>query len=241
MRLSDYKVLTFDVYGTLIDWETGMVNGLKPLTDRVGQSLSRDQVLEAHAYHESTTQRQTPAKRYSELLAVVYKRIAEEWGISVGWDECVVYGQSVANWPAFPDSAEALKYLKQHYKLVVLSNVDNTSFAFSNAKLQVDFDAVYTAADVGSYKPSPRNFEYMINNLKRLGLEKSDILHTAESMFHDHAPANEFGLANCWIYRRHDQEGFGATMNPGDIPKYDLQFNNMADMATAHQAEIAAS
>lgn len=240
MRLSDYKVLTFDVYGTLIDWETGMVNGLKPLTDRVGQSLSRDQVLEAHAYHESTTQRQTPAKRYSELLAVVYKRIAEEWGISVGWDECEVYGQSVANWPAFPDSAEALKYLKQHYKLVVLSNVDNTSFAFSNAKLEVDFDAVYTAGDVGSYKPSPRNFEYMINNLKRLGLEKSDILHTAESMFHDHAPANEFGLANCWIYRRHDQEGFGATMNPGDMPKYDFQFNSMADMARAHQAEIAA-
>ena len=240
MRLSDYKVLTFDVYGTLIDWETGMVNGLKPLTDRVGQNLSRDQVLEAHAYHESTTQRQTPAKRYSELLAVVYKRIAEEWGISVSWDECETYGQSVANWPAFPDSAEALRYLKQHYKLVVLSNVDNNSFAHSNAKLQVDFDAVYTAGDIGSYKPSPRNFEYMIENLKRLGLEKSDILHTAESMFHDHAPANEFGLANCWIYRRHDQEGFGATMNPGDMPKYDFQFNSMAEMAKAHQAEIAA-
>ena len=240
MRLSDYKVLTFDVYGTLIDWETGMVNGLKPLTDRVGQNLSRDQVLEAHAYHESTTQRQTPAKRYSELLAVVYKRIAEEWGISVSWDECETYGQSVANWPAFPDSAEALRYLKQHYKLVVLSNVDNNSFAHSNAKLQVDFDAVYTAGDIGSYKPSPRNFEYMIENLKRLGLEKSDILHTAESMFHDHAPANEFGLANCWIYRRHDQEGFGATMNPGEMPKYDFQFNSMAEMAKAHQAEIAA-
>ncbi len=239
MRLSDYKVLTFDVYGTLIDWETGMVNGLKPLTDRAAGALTRDQILEAHAFHESTTQRQTPAKRYSELLAVVYKRLAEEWEIPVTWDECEVYGQSVANWPAFPDSAEALKYLKQHFKLVVLSNVDNVSFAHSNAKLEVSFDAAYTAGDIGSYKPSPRNFEYMLENLARLGLQKSDILHTAESMFHDHAPANQFGLANCWIYRRHDQEGFGATMNPGDMPKYDFQFNSMADMVNAHKAEMS--
>jgi len=239
MRLSDFKVLTFDVYGTLIDWETGMVAGLEPLTAKVGRALSRDEILEAHAYHESTTQAQTPAKRYSELLAVVYKRLAEEWGVAVSWDECLAYGASVANWPAFPDSAEALAYLKQHYKLVVLSNVDNASFAHSNAKLGVDFDARYTAEDIGSYKPSPRNFDYMLANLARLGLGKDAILHTAESMFHDHAPANAFGLANCWIYRRHDQQGFGATRHPGDMPRTDFTFHSMAEMVAAHQAEQA--
>ena len=239
MRLTDFKALTFDVYGTLIDWESGMVAGLKPLTDQVSQSLTRDQILEAHAYHESTTQRQIPAKLYSDLLAVVYKRLAEEWGVAVSWDECEVYGRSVQHWPAFADSAGALQYLKRYYKLVILSNVDNASFAHSNKRLEVDFDARYTAEDVGSYKPSPRNFDYMIENLARLGIQKNEILHTAESMFHDHAPANKFELANCWIYRRHDQEGFGATMNPGDMPTTDFTFNSMADMVKAHQAELS--
>ena len=241
MRLSDFKALTFDCYGTLIDWETGMVNGLKPLTDRLSPGLPRDAILEAHAFHESTAQRSTPAKAYSELLAVVYKRLAEEWDVAVGWDECLAYGASVKDWPAFPDSAEALRYLKRHYKLVILSNVDNASFAHSNAKLGVDFDAIYTAGDIGSYKPAPRNFDYLIDNLARRGIGKGDILHTAESMFHDHAPANDFGLANCWIYRRHDQGGFGATMTPAEMPTWDFMFHSMADMAAAHRAETAAA
>ena len=239
MKLRDFKALTFDVYGTLIDWESGMVAGLKPLTDRVKPVLSRDEILEAHAFHESTTQRFTPAKDYKQVLATVYKRVAEDWGVSVTWDDCLVYGRSVANWPAFDDSAAALAYLGQHYKLIVLSNVDNESFAFSNAKLGNCFDAEYVAGDIGSYKPNPRNFEYMLENLSRLGLGKADILHTAESMFHDHAPANAAGLANCWIYRRHDQTGFGATMRPEEMPSYDFRFNSMADLVEAHKRECA--
>ena len=238
MQLTKYKALTFDVFGTLIDWETGMVNGLKPLTNKVSQSLSRDDILEAHAFYESSTQSQTPAKIYSQLLATVYKRLAEEWDVPVDWAECLAYGKSVQDWPAFADSASALQYLKRYFKLVVLSNVDNASFAHSNQKLQVDFDAVYTAEDIGSYKPSQRNFEYMLANLKRLHIEKGDILHTAESMFHDHAPANICGLNNCWIYRRHDREGFGATMHPGDMPSYGVMFKSMADLVKAHQAEL---
>lgn len=238
MALTDYKALTFDVYGTLIDWETGMVNGLKPLTDKVG-GLSRDTILEAHAFHESTTQKWTPAKPYSQLLATVYKRLAEEWRVKVSWQECLQYGASVKDWPAFPDSADALAYLKDHYKLVVLSNVDNASFAHSDAKLGHPFHMVYTAEDVGSYKPAPRNFDYMLDNLARVGIAKGDILHTAESMFHDHGPANQAGLANCWIYRRHDKEGFGATMNPGEMPHYDMVFNSMAELVAAHKSERA--
>ncbi len=239
MKLSDFKALTFDVYGTLIDWESGMVDALKPLTDKVSRTLTRDDVLEAHAYYESTTQRWTPGKRYSELLPVVYRRLAEEWGVDVTWEECVAYGLSVRQWPAFDDSREALTYLKRHFKLVVLTNTDNLSFSGSNARLGVAFDGVYTAEDIGSYKPDDRNFEYMIEMLARQGVQKHEILHTAESMFHDHAPANKHGLANCWIYRRHDKAGFGATMDPGEMPKVDFQFNSMMDMARAHQAELA--
>lgn len=240
MRLTDFKALTFDCYGTLIDWESGMVEALRPLTAKVGRGLSRDQVLEAHARHESSQQLQTPVKTYSDLLATVYRRLAEEWGVSVDWDECLAYGDSVKDWPAFHDSAGALQYLKKHYKLVILSNVDNHSFAASNRKLQVAFDAVYTAEDIGSYKPSARNFDYMLDNLASLGVAKGEILHTAESMFHDHAPANRHGLASCWIYRRFDQDGFGATMNPGEMPKYDFRFNSMADLAKAHQEALRA-
>jgi 2-haloacid dehalogenase len=235
MKLTDFKALTFDCYGTLIDWESGMIEALKPLTGKLSRALSRDEILEAHARHESSQQIQTPAKPYRELLAIVYRRLAEEWGVPVSWSECAAYGRSVKDWPAFADSAGALQYLKQHYKLVILSNVDNESFSASNEKLKVDFNAVYTAEDVGSYKPSSRNFEYMLAKLKTLGIQKEQILHTAESMFHDHGPANAFGLASCWIYRRHDRQGFGATMVPAEMPKYDFRFTSMAGLVEAHQ------
>jgi 2-haloacid dehalogenase len=238
MRLTEFKALSFDCYGTLIDWESGMIEALKPLTGRLGRSLSRNEILEAHARHESAQQLQTPGRLYRDLLAIVYRRLAEEWGIAVSWSECLAYGRSVGNWPAFTDSPGALQYLKRHYKLAVLSNTDNESFAGSNERLQVAFDAVYTAEDVGSYKPADGNFDYMLRNLEGLGIRKHEILHVAESMFHDHAPANAHGLANCWIYRRYDQEGFGATMNPGKMPRYDFRFNSMADLAKAHQEDL---
>ena len=138
----------------------------------------------------------------------------------------------------FPTQPGALAYLKQHYKLVILSNVDNENFSFSNRKLGVDFDAIYTAEDIGSYKPSLSNFEYMLARLAERGIAKDVILHTAESMFHDHKPANAVGLKSCWIYRRHADEGFGATMHPGDMPAYDFRFTSMGELAKAHQAEV---
>jgi 2-haloalkanoic acid dehalogenase type II len=131
----------------------------------------------------------------------------------------------------FPTAGKSLGYLKQHDKLVILSSA---SFSQSNGNLGVTFDAIYTAENIGPYKPSPRNFDYMLAQLERRGISKSDILHTAESLFHDHAPAMQYGLANCWIYRRHDQEGFGATMNPSDF-----RFNSMANLVKVHQAEAS--
>ncbi|MEX3786585.1 MULTISPECIES: haloacid dehalogenase type II [Paraburkholderia] len=238
MKLTDFEALTFDCYGTLIDWESGIFEALQPLLERARTPLTRDQVLEAHARHESSQQIFTPAKRYQELLSIVYKRMAEEWGLPYTHEECVAYGRSIRNWPAFPDSAAALQYLKQHYKLVILSNIDNESFTYSNARLQVEFDAIITAEDVGSYKPSPRNFEYMLQKLDQRGIRKGKILHTAESLFHDHKPANEFGLASCWIYRRHSQPGFGATMDPGSQPNLDFRFNSMADFVDAHREAL---
>jgi putative hydrolase of the HAD superfamily len=238
MLLTDFDALTFDCYGTLIDWESGMVEALKGLTGRVKRPLSRDQILEAHARHEASQQLYTPARRYRKLLPIVYKRLAEEWGVHASHEECAEYGLSIENWPAFADSPAALQYLKKHFKLVILSNVDNESFQASNRRLQVEFDAIYTAEDIGSYKPAARNFDYMLEKIGGLGVKKEKILHTAESLFHDHGPANACGLKSCWIFRRHGQEGFGATMNPGDMPHVDFTFNSMAELAKAHQEQM---
>ena len=236
-RLTDFKALTFDCYGTLIDWESGMIEALRPLTERVGRTLGRNEIFEAHAQQESRQQRYTPTMRYSELLAVVHKRLAEQWGVPTTVKECETYGRSIPEWPAFADSAASLAYLKQHFKLIILSNVDNASFAHSNRKLGVEFDAIYTAEDIGSYKPSARNFDYLTDQLATLGLAPTDILHTAESLFHDHVPAAARGLATCWIFRRHGQEGFGATMEPEAVPKTDFRFHSMEGLVKAHQQE----
>jgi 2-haloacid dehalogenase len=238
MRLTDYKALSFDCYGTLIDWESGMVEALRGLTSRANVKLSRDEILQAHARHESEQQAQTPGKLYRDLLPIVYKRLAEQWGVSVTVEECEEYGRSVRDWPAFVDSPGALQYLKKYFKLIILSNVDNRTFKYSNDRLEVEFDAIYSAEDIGAYKPSDKNFDYMTAHLADLGLEPKDVLHTAESLFHDHIPGNRHGFASCWIYRRHAQEGYGATMNPSEMPRIDFRFNSMADLVKAHQAEI---
>jgi 2-haloalkanoic acid dehalogenase type II len=240
MHLTDFDALTFDCYGTLIDWESGMIAALKGLTDRVQRPLTRDQILEAHARHESSQQAYTPTKLYRDVLSIVYKRMAEEWGVHATHEDCVAYGRSIGDWPAFEDSPGALQYLKQHYRLAILSNVDNESFRASNRRLQVQFDAIYTAEDIGSYKPAARNFEYMLEKLGERGIAREKILHTAESMFHDHKPANDLGLRSCWIFRRHAQQGFGATMNPGATPKVDFTFHSMGELADAHRNEMRA-
>jgi 2-haloacid dehalogenase len=240
MKLTDYRVLTFDCYGTLIDWEAGIYAALQPLLAKATTPLSKDDVLETFARHESSQEAETPQMIYSDVLTAVHRRLADQWGLAASDADHRLFGNSVPDWPAFPDSAEALAYLKQHYKLVILSNVDRTSFAGSNARLGVSFDAIYTAQDIGSYKPDLSNFRYMLDHLAELRIDKSDILHTAQSLFHDHAPAKAVGLASAWIDRRHATGGFGATMAPPAGASYDVRFNSMADFAAAHRAERAA-
>ena len=242
MKLTDFKVLTFDCYGTLIDWEAGIFNALAPLVAKAGNAaLGRDKLLELYAVEEAEQEVETPAMPYAQLLSVVYHRLAKSWGVKVTNEEANIFGASVPDWPAFPDSAASLQYLKKFYKLVILSNVDRLSFRSSNARLQVEFDAIYTAQDIGSYKPSLNNFDYMLSRLKQdFGLNLGDVLHTAQSLFHDHAPANAKGLASAWIDRRHADGGWGATPPPPGSPKYDFRFESMAALVKAHQEQLRA-
>ncbi len=237
-RLTDFAVLAFDCYGTLIDWEGGIYTALQPMLARLPAPPGRDAVLELFAREESAQQAETPAMIYAELLGVVHGRVARVLGAAEDATEAKAFGASVPAWPAFPDSAEALSYLKHHYKLVILSNVDRESFRGSNARLAVAFDAIYTAQDVGSYKPSPRNFDYLITKQAQLGVPRERILMTAQSLFHDHAPAKRAGLRSAWIDRRHGQEGWGATMPPPEDAAYEFRFDSMTDLASAHAAAL---
>ena len=239
MLLKQFRALTFDVYGTLIDWERGIIEGLKPLIQSSGQIINKKEILESHAHYESEEQQRTPNKPYCKVLEAVYRRLAGQWQISIDLKQCELYGRSIQNWPAFPDSQKALKYLRKHFTLIVLSNVDNKSFCFSNEKLGKPFHITYTAEDIGHYKPSPKTFEFMLDDLFRKGFEKNELLHVAESMFHDLVPANKFGIANCHIYRRYKKSGFGAAMTPRQIPHCDLTFRTMAEFAEAHRREFS--
>ena len=240
MRLTEFRVLTFDCYGTLIDWESGIFTALQPLLRKAATPLARDAALELFARHESAQEAKTPTMLYSDVLTAVHRSLADALGLSTSDDEDRRFGASVPDWPAFADSASSLQYLKKYYQLVILSNVDRKSFEGSRKRLGVEFDAVYTAQDVGSYKPDSANFVYLLDHLKQRGLERADILHTAQSLFHDHAPAKQAQLTSAWIDRRHEQKGWGATMPPPEGSAFDFHFTSMADMVKAHQDDLRA-
>ncbi len=241
MRLSDHKVLTFDCYGTLIDWESGIWDALQPLLMFNGrESIKRRDGLVAFATAETTQEHDNPHLLYPQLLTRTHADIAASFGLETTDDLNQAFGRSVPSWPAFPDTADALRILKRHFKLVILSNVNREGFAASNRKLGVEFDAVYTAQDIGSYKPNPANFQYMLNHLASdFGLRKADVLHTAQSIHHDHVQARKFGLDNVWIDRqRLSQSGdWGATAAVDELPETNFLFFTMMEMAEAVESE----
>jgi 2-haloalkanoic acid dehalogenase type II len=242
-RLTEFKVLTFDCYGTLIDWETGIWDALQPLLmHNACEDVTRDDGLQAFATIEGRQQAETPALRYPLVLSRVHAAIAQRFGLESTLDLDDAFGRSVPYWPAFADSADALRILKRHYRLVILSNVHREGFAASNRRLGVSFDAIYTAEDIGSYKPDAANFVYLLDHLRdELGLERADVLHTAQSLRHDHVPARAHGLANAWIDRQRLSGGgaWGATAQVQERPPHDFLFFSLMEMANAVAAERA--
>jgi 2-haloalkanoic acid dehalogenase type II len=157
-------------------------------------------------------------------------------GFEVTDADAAALGSSVGDWPAFPDSAEALARLKQHYRLIILSNVHREGFAASNRRLGVEFDAILTAQDIGSYKPNPANFNALLSKADEMGVAEGRLLHVAQSLFHDHVPAKAKRLPSVWINRRQDQPGWGATPNPGVTVSVDAEYPSMAAFADAVDA-----
>jgi 2-haloacid dehalogenase len=245
LDLTGYEALSFDCYGTLIDWEAGLAAVLGPWARRHDSSMSDEGVLEAFSRHESAIQSEAPGTLYPDVLRESLRRTGSALGVEVTAADADALGTSIPDWPAFPDSAEALARLKRRYKLIILSNVDRASFAGSNRRLDVTFDEILTAQDIGSYKPDPANFAALRqrvdammspppspSGLPPLGVG-GKLLHVAQSLFHDHVPAKAAGLPTVWINRRHARPGWGATPAPGVDVVPDLEFGSMADFADA--------
>lgn len=213
--------LTFDCYGTLIDWESGILTALRPILERHGSAQTDDEILELFGELEAAAEA-GPYQRYRAILATVL----DGFGARLGFTERDAFSGSVVDWPAFPDSAAALATLGKHFRLVIISNVDDDLFAGSAKRLQTTFSEVITAQQVGSYKPNRRNFHVAV---ARLGIPQGQILHVAQSLFHDIAPAKALGFTTVWVNRRHDRPGAGAT--PPATAQPDLQVPDMRTLA----------
>ena len=236
MELKDFEALSFDCYGTLIDWEAGIAAVLRPWADAHGLDLTDEQLLTAYATHEAQAESEHPAELYPQILARSMRALGAELGVAVDDSEAAALAVSVPDWPAFPDSAESLQRLGARYRLIILSNVDRQSFAGSNKRLGVTFTSILTAQDIGSYKPSPDNFAALEAEIARLDIGKDKLLHVAQSLFHDHVPAKRVGLPTVWINRRHDNPGWGATPAPPADVVPDWTFTSMAEFADAVEA-----
>lgn len=231
MELCNFKVLSFDCYGTLIDWDAGLVNQLRSIAPDLGE----DELLSRYANQESRIQTATPAMLYRNVVAEAAKALAAELGESLSDEEAAVMGNSVGSWPPFPDSVNALASLRKHCQLVVLSNTDRQSFAGSSAQLGDPFDGVLLAEDIGSYKPSHRNFDSLVAWLSEHGFAPGEHLHVAQSLFHDHVPGKAFGMTTAWINRRHNKPGEGASGPELDVHP-DFEFPDMQSFAAAMDA-----
>lgn len=237
MKLTDFDALSFDCYGTLIDWEHGLREGLQKVAALQSPSLDVDALLESYGDAEAEVERSNPGMLYPQVIAESVARAGNAHGTDVPPELGLEIGTSVPDWPAFPDSAEALERLSQRYKLIILSNVDRTSFAGSNKRLGVTFDAILTAEDIRSYKPDPRNFEALLEQVQGMGISRDKLLHVAQSLFHDHVPAKAAGLSTVWIDRRGSKPGYGATPIPENTVRPDWTFPSMAAFADAVKTE----
>jgi 2-haloalkanoic acid dehalogenase type II len=230
--LSDFDALTFDCYGTLIDWESGILAALGPWRVRARLDATDAEVLRAFAEIEPEVERDHPDALYAEVLRIVAERMAERFGAPASDDDADRLAGSVGRWPAFPDTVDAMQRLKRRRRLIVVSNVDHASFSRTRDALGVELDAIVTAQDVGAYKPDARMFHAAFDAAERLGVPRDRILHVAQSLYHDHEPAKRLGMATCFIDRRAGRAG-GATIAPAGNVRPDFTFTTLADFADA--------
>ncbi|HEY5029447.1 MAG TPA: haloacid dehalogenase type II [Candidatus Angelobacter sp.] len=219
MGLESIRLITFDCYGTLIDWENGMLEALRPLFSRNGGRVPDTQILELYGEIEAELE-SGPYLPYRQILAQTAEEIGRRLGIEVSATQSSAFAESLTRWKPFIDTIAALQFLATRFRLGIISNVDDDLFAETRKKLApVAFDFVVTAQQMRSYKPSHRNFEEAI---RRSGMSKEEMLHAGQSLYHDIAPANALGIRNVWVNRRSIRPGSGAAKPGTATPNYEV-------------------
>lgn len=226
-----YRAITFDCYGTLIDWNAGVATILAPWTVKVGLRLSMDDLLGQFADAQRVHQLTEPFKPYRQVLADAFADIARANGHPAGTEDLAVFSRSVGTWPPFSDTLSILRQLRKKYVLGVMSNVDDESFSATHKLLGGLINEVVTAEQVRSYKPAAPHFEEMLKRLAGRGISNEEILHVAQSRFHDVEPGNSFGLKTIWIDRRSRKRGRGITIPSRAEPAY--RFESLAEFFEA--------
>jgi len=223
-------VVSFDCYGTLIDWESGILEALAPLRAQGGVRATDDELLEHYARLETVLESGDHVS-YKEVLRGVARGFARRFSISEADFDADALAVSLPRWRPFHDTVESLRRLKQRFRLAIISNTDDDLFAHTARTLEVPFDFVVTAEEVGAYKPSTRNFTFA---LEKAGVPKERWLHVAQSRFHDVAPARSLGLATVWVNRRGSRPGHGATAASGAVPDLEVpSLEMLADLVEA--------
>jgi len=230
-----FKALTFDCYGTLIDWDSGISDLVRPWLSEMQSQVPPDLVVSTFALMQARHQQVRPTLLYPEVLRRSWRDIEEQFGWDESTERADAFAQSAGAWKPFPDTVESLRYLARSYKLGILSNVDNASVARTLKLLDVPFATVITAEDVRSYKPGLPHFEEAIRRFSAMGIEKSEILHVAQSKHHDMIPGRQFGLTTVWVNRRYGKKGTGATLAATAEP--DLTVNSLAELVEAHRSQ----
>ena len=215
--------------GTLIDFETGILDWFRPTLGRHGVSKTDEEILSAFAAVEDKYQRETPEKPFTEMLPLIYRDMVSAWGFGFRDEDAESFRDSIRSWPPFPDTVEALEALGRRYRLVAVTNADAWALEHMSANMGDPFRERVTCDEVGVNNPSPMVFEYVLEKLAPAGVERKDILHTAQSQYHDIVPASELGFATMWIERRHGKGGFGATPRPEQIVTPTFHAASMAD------------
>jgi 2-haloacid dehalogenase len=222
-----FEVLTFDCYGTLIDWESGILSVLRPVLSSHGKVLEDATILKLYGDFEELSER-GEFHPYREVLQSVVRRFGAHLGFTPSDAETRLLPDSLATWKPWPDTVAALRQLKQRFRLAIISNVDDDLFALTHPLLQVEFDEVITAQQAQAYKPSLKIFELA---LSRIGSPAHRVLHVGQSIFHDVVPAQSLGLATVWVKRPSARPGVGAVKEGNATP--DLEVSSIAALADA--------
>ncbi|MFN4144003.1 HAD-IA family hydrolase [Aestuariivirga sp.] len=233
MALTDRKVLTFDVVGTLIDFETGILDYMQERARAAGVTLSDRAILEAYAVAEDHQHHATPRLPFPAMMAPMYREMAEVLGLPESHADAEEFRLSIPHWPAFPDSVAAMKRLRRHFHLVAMTNSDDWALSHFARVLDHPFDDLVTAEMVGWNKPDPQVFAFTRGRLSKEGFGFGDILHVAQSQYHDIAVARRLGYHTCWIERRKGQQGTGATPKTQTVAIPDYHFSSLQELADA--------